>query len=213
MLKYSRHILIDSFGTNSYLVWDDDSKEAMLIDPAAPNRNLLDLIKKQKLRLSYIVLTHGHADHLGGVGYFYEELKPKVLIHALDAAMLPDPDLNLSVMMGQYVIAPEADVKLKDGDTITLGSKVIEVLHTPGHTKGGICLKHDKLLFSGDTLFQMGIGRTDLPGGSMEALGKSIKNKLFSLAEDTIVLPGHGGKTTIGDEEVANPYLGFGKNI
>ncbi len=213
MLKYTRHILLDSYGTNTYLVWDKDSKDAMLIDPAAPNRNLLIEIQKKELKLKYIVLTHGHADHIGGVGYFQEELGAEIMIHALDASMLSDPELNLSSLMGQYVIAPNPSKKLADGDEINLGAESLKVIHTPGHTKGGICLLHKNILFSGDTLFQMGIGRTDLPGGSMEALGESIKNKLFKLAEDTIVLPGHGGQSTIGDEEVANPFLGFGKNI
>jgi len=213
MLKYTTHILLDSYGTNTYLVWDSATKEALIIDPAAQSQKLVETIHTKGLNIKYIVLTHGHADHIGGNSFFAKEFDAPILIHKLDAPMLNDSLKNLSSFMGGKVLSPKADRQLGEGDLIKLGEEELKVIHTPGHTKGGISLYSKGLLFSGDTLFQMGIGRTDFPGGSTQVLQNSIVNKLFKLPENTVVLPGHGGKTTIGDEEVANPYFGFGKNI
>jgi glyoxylase-like metal-dependent hydrolase (beta-lactamase superfamily II) len=211
MLKYTTHILLASYGTNSYLVWDSVSREAVLIDPAAPNKQLAAKIKAEGLILKAILLTHGHLDHIGGNEFFMKEFNVPLFIHPLDAPMLPDPSANLSALTGENIISPKATGFLEDGQIVKLGEIELKVIHTPGHTKGGICLYSKGYLFSGDTLFQMSIGRTDFPGGSMENLERSIKNKLFTLPEDTLVLPGHAGTTTIGDEEVANPFFGFNK--
>lgn len=207
MLKYQQYSLLPEFETNTYLVWDDDSKEAMLIDPSAPSDKLRDFINKHNLTLKFIVNTHGHADHIGGNVFFKANLKTPVAIHVSDADMLPDPKLNLSAYIEINLALPSADMFLKDGDTYELGKHIITVIHTPGHTQGCICLYCDNLLFSGDTLFQHDIGRTDLPSGSYEKIINSVKTRLFTLPGETIVLPGHGASSTIHDEVLHNPYL------
>lgn len=207
MLKYERFIVMPSMNTNCYLVWDEISKEALLIDPAEFEPEILDRIKDLKLNLTAIVNTHGHGDHIGGNTEFSNATDAPVMIHEKDAAMLSDPHKNLSI----YVVAPVTSIPakrlLKNHDTIELGKETLQVFHTPGHTTGSICLYSSPLLFSGDTLFQLGVGRTDFPGGDAQQLSQSIAGVLFGLPDDTIVLPGHGDQTTIGEEKRYNPFM------
>jgi glyoxylase-like metal-dependent hydrolase (beta-lactamase superfamily II) len=132
-----------------------------------------------------------------------------VAIHEQDAPMLNDPQKNLSVHWGENLSFPEADIKLNDGDIFKLGNKEITVIHTPGHSLGGICLFVDDLLFCGDTFFAGSIGRTDLPGGNYQTLINSIQKKLFDLGDQVTAFPGHGPETTIGQEKVSNPFAGL----
>jgi len=206
-MKYKTLNVLPTFGTNTYLLWDEISKEAMLIDPADKSSLLLDVI--QGLNLKYIVNTHGHGDHIGGNQYLKENTQAKLAIHELDAAMLIDPHQNLSTHWGAQLISAAADIMLTDGDILKLGDKEIKVIHTPGHSRGGICLLVDDLLFCGDTLFAGSIGRTDLPGGDYATLINAIKTKLLVLDESTKVFPGHGPETTIEDEKVGNPFFGL----
>ncbi len=208
-MQYKRFILLPGFETNTYLVWDEQTKEGLLIDPAAPSEKLKSFIESEGIELQCIVNTHGHADHIGGNKFFLDHFHCELCIHPEDAPMLIDPNKNFSAMFEGGFASPEATKLLKDGDRLDIGNQTFRVIHTPGHTRGGICLYTEGVLFSGDTLFDHSVGRTDLPGGSMDKLRKSIKDKLFTLTEDTVVLPGHGGSTTIEAEKVENPFCGM----
>jgi glyoxylase-like metal-dependent hydrolase (beta-lactamase superfamily II) len=200
-------MLLPAFQTNTWLIWDETTKQALLIDPSAPDSSLLELIQEHGLKVQGIVNTHGHGDHIGGNSYFQEALACPIMIHEADQKMLVDNKKNLSEFMGTPLKLEAADRLLKDGDILTLGTHDLKVIHTPGHTPGGICLLSGKFLISGDTLFEMSIGRTDFPRGSHDEIIDSIKNKLFILPDDTVVFPGHGPRTTIGMEKLNNPFV------
>ena len=189
--------------TNCYLAYGSVSKKGVLIDPGDEAGAIRDAIEKLGVDVLWVVNTHGHADHIKGDAYF----SAPVAIHSLDEQCLSNPLKNLSFHASWCLKPVKAGRLLADGDIIKMGDMEIEVIHTPGHTPGGICLKCGDILFSGDTLFFEGVGRTDLPGGDHLALLKSIKEKLFSLPDSVKVFPGHGGDTTIGHEKKYNPFL------
>jgi hydroxyacylglutathione hydrolase len=197
------------FETNSYLVYDETSKEAIIIDaPPESAENVLHEIKKNNLSVKYIVNTHGHIDHVEDNEILKKELKAKLLIHKEDAFWLnPSEEVKYFLPMDQT--PSEADDFLKEGDILNIGDMNFSVIFTPGHTTGGICLSESqkKVLFSGDTLFKETIGRTDLLGGSMETLINSIKTKILTLPDETLVYPGHYESTTIENEKKFNEYL------
>jgi hydroxyacylglutathione hydrolase len=207
MLEYKMFCLLAGFGTNTYLVWDTLTLEAVLIDPAEASAILLGFIQEKNLKLLYIINTHGHGDHIGGNAFFKDKTNARVCIHTSDARMLSDSHLNLSMYFDAGIELSNPDILLKDGDSLSLGDNIIKVIATPGHTKGSISLYSVNRLFSGDTLFFHDIGRTDLPGGSETMILSSIRNNLLILPENTIVLPGHGLSSTIADEKSNNPYI------
>lgn len=209
MIKYKNYVLLPDYATNTYLIWDESSKEAIIVDAAAPSQKLVDDIQNLKLHLKYIILTHGHADHIGGIPFVKEHFEVPVLIHKADKEKLTDAQKNLSSYMGEDFVSGKPDVLMKDGDIFHLGKETFKVIHTPGHTQGGICLRFSDFIITGDTLFAGSIGRTDLPGGNSQQLLDSIKNKLFTLSEKLIVLPGHGDSSTIEEEKVGNPFVGL----
>lgn len=190
---------------NTYLFWDEETLEAVCLDPGEPVQEILAEMEKDKLNLKYIVLTHGHCDHIMGVKALKAKTKAAVVIHAADAAMLTNPSLNLSTLFGTEV-SVQADRLLTDGEIICLGAEMIKVEHTPGHTPGGISLILPGLILAGDLLFAGSIGRTDLPGGEQGALIQSL-SKLLQYPDETRVFPGHGQGTMIGREKLYNPYI------
>lgn len=201
-------IIVGPIQANCYLVYDEKTKEALVIDPGAEGERIYREIEKLGLQVKYIVNTHGHHDHIGGNEVLKKATGASLYIHQADSNMLTTPKYNLSFFfVDGEVSSPEADEFVKDGDTLAVGELQFQILYTPGHSPGGICLVGEGVCFSGDTLFAESVGRTDLPGGSMEELLTSIRNKLLVLADDTVVYPGHGPQTTIGHEKAANPYL------
>ena len=190
--------------TNCYIVFDQESKETMVVDPAGDVDRIVEMINILQGNLKYIFLTHCHGDHIAGVKELREKMGGKVLIHRLDAEGLNNKEINLTEFMdGLPEIEIDADSRLDDGDLIHLGNLEFKVIHTPGHTKGGcsLYLENEKLLFSGDTLFRGTWGRTDLPTSDFRDIISSIINKLLVLPDDTIVYPGHGKSTMIENEK------------
>jgi len=183
-------------GTNCFVVGNAQTEEAIVIDPglnhASEAKNILQEIQHNRFRIKFIVNTHGHPDHISGNKMIKEATGAPILIHEYDAHLLH---------------SPKADKTLREGDLIELGDIKLRVLHTPGHSKGSIALLGADTVFSGDTLFAGSIGRYDLPGGSLEEIMNSIKNKLLVLPDHVKVYPGHGEVTTIGEERRSNPFL------
>lgn len=188
---------------NTYIVQDQGTKETMLIDPAYDIEEIEEMLKAINAKLKYIVLTHCHGDHIGGAEKIKNLFGGKILIHIDDDNGLHDVNINMSVYIGIGEVILDADSRLNDNDLLHIGNMEFKVIHTPGHTRGSICLyqEKEKLLFSGDTLFRGYWGRTDLPTSNFEQIMSSITNKLMKLPDDTIVYPGHGKSTMIKDEK------------
>lgn len=188
---------VGPMGVNCYLVADAFTKEACLIDPGFEPDRLAKAIRKNGFSLRFIINTHGHGDHIASNGSF----GVPVYIHRLDADFLTDPSKNLSRHFFFDVKSPKASRLLENGDIIKLGEIELEVIHTPGHTPGSISLRSGNTIFTGDTLFRGGIGRTDFDYGDEGALLTSIRDKLFKFSDDTVIYPGHGDASTIGAEK------------
>lgn len=203
-----KRVEISSMAVNCYIVGCEETKEAAVIDPGGNSRGILKVLDDNGLKAVYIINTHGHIDHIGANRAIKDATGAKVLINHHDAKMLTNAVSNFSFMMGQQVTSPPAEEYINDGDIIKIGSTVeLTVIHTPGHSQGGVCLKTDGIIFSGDTLFYGSIGRTDFPGGSYNDLISNIKNKLLCYDDEVVVYPGHGPATTIGFERKRNPFL------
>lgn len=194
-------------GANCYIVSCPETKKAAVIDPGADGKRLQRWILEKGYQVEYILLTHGHVDHIGAVDDLRELFQANVGVHTGDAAMLTDGQKNLSSYFGPAIEMKPADLLLEDGQVLTVGNMSLTVIATPGHSPGGLCFLTSEGLLSGDTLFEGSIGRTDFPGGSHEQLLDRIEKKLLILPEETRVYPGHGSETTIGREKRENPFL------
>ena len=194
----------------AYLLGDQETGEALVIDPAADVEEIIAVAAENKLKIKYIVNTHSHLDHTAGNADMKRLTGAQIIVHEAAADQLINtPDVYLSMFKAKP--SPPADIKVKDGDQIRVGSIALTVLYTPGHTEGGMCLYMDGFVFTGDTLFVEAVGRTDFPGGSWDVMYRSIKEKLFTLPEETAVLPGHNygpsPTSTIGHEKRHNPFV------
>lgn len=200
---------LGSIQTHCYFLINEETKEALVVDPADHGEIIAGKLDSQGLQLKGILLTHGHGDHIMAVSDLRERYKVPLLAHEAEADTLADPQMNQSVYLFRKSVSLKADRLLKDGELVELAGLSLKVLFTPGHTPGGCCYyaEADKVLISGDTLFCTSVGRTDFPGGSMKTLLSSINSKLMPLPDETKVYPGHAEMTTIGQERRYNPYL------
>lgn len=198
---------VGPLAVNCYVVGDEASRMGMIIDPGAESVTILKRVKALGLDIEVIVLTHAHFDHIGALKELKEVTRAEIAIHTDDAQSLPLGNTLGAVFGFSFLPPPAPDRLLKDGDAINFGTQRFLVLHTPGHTPGGICLLGEGMVFTGDTLFYASIGRADLPGGNSKQLMDSINTKLMALSDNTSVYPGHGPKSTIGQERRHNPFL------
>ena len=206
-MKINQYV-VGAVQTNCYFIINEDTKEVLIVDPGDAAKQLAQKVKDDGLTPVAILLTHGHFDHAGGAKALAEEFGIKIYEKKKEKRTLEDPEYNVSWMVGSSEVY-SADEFLKDEQELDLAGFHIRVLYTPGHTEGGCCyyFPYDNVLFSGDTLFCMSVGRTDFKGGSMSEIVRSIKEKIMVLPEDTTVYPGHNDVTTIENERMYNPYL------
>ena len=201
-----KNLVVGPLSTNCYIIGSEPSKEGMIIDPGDEAEVILETVKDLGLEIKSIVLTHAHIDHIGALKEVKEATGAEVAIHTDDAQALQEN--SVSTLLGlSYPTPLPADRLLKDGDSMDIGDLHFGVLHTPGHSPGCICLLGEGIVFSGDTMFNYSVGRTDLPGGNYSQLMNSINAKLMTLPDNTAVYPGHGPDTTIGAERSGNPFL------
>ena len=198
-------LALGDYQANCYIYASEITRKGFIIDPGDEADVILSRVKELGLSVAFIILTHGHPDHTGALKLVREAINSPIAMHSADTAMLKDKLIHSLLGFRHSDVMP--DRLLVDGETIKAGELGLKVIHTPGHTPGGICLLGDGLVFTGDTLFNMGIGRTDLPGGNASQLMSSIADKLMTLSDETIVYPGHGPSSSIGDERRDNPFL------
>ena len=207
---------VGSLSTNCYLVWSERTLEAVVVDPGFDSdddaEKILSAVTEKRLRVRFVLNTHGHPDHTSGNGYIKTATGASILIHESDAEMLSESGKRLAALFGFRVVSPTADGYLVDGRIVRFGEANLRVLHTPGHSPGSVCLLGDNCVFSGDTLFAGSVGRVDLPGGSGAELLRSLRERLACLREELVLYPGHGPKSTIGEEKRFNPFLRGGLN-
>ncbi len=195
------------YQANCYILFDEKTKETAVIDPGGDFPEIKSFIEDNGLKVNYIIITHGHGDHIGALRELKDYTDAVICIHSEDNEMLKSSKMNHSAEMGYPPVEMSADKLLSGGDELMLGDTKLSIIHTPGHSLGGVCIYCEGSLFSGDTLFACSIGRTDLAGGSMDEIIASIKNKLLILPDDTAVYPGHGPSSTILIEKKRNPFL------
>ncbi len=188
---------------NNYLLIDELSKEAVLIDCSSADKNVKNVLDEAGAKLKYILLTHGHFDHVAGI----RPTDAKIVMHEDDLRILNQANIYLPMFGIPEITIPKIDIYIKDGDILKLGDNEIKVIHTPGHTPGGVCYLTDKMLFSGDTIFRESVGRCDLEGGDFVQIVDSIKTKIFTLPDDITIYPGHGRITDVAWEKLHNNFM------
>ena len=203
-----KKIIVGMLETNCYVIYDDMTKVGACIDPGGSKERILSFVQEEGITIQEILLTHGHFDHVGALSKVKENTNATVHIGKFEKTLLSKPEVNLSSQFG-VDISLTADHYLEDQEIIRVGDMELVAIYTPGHTKGGVCfyLEKEHILFSGDTLFQNSVGRTDFPTGNMEELSNSIHRHLFALPDDVKVYPGHGNETMIGYEKKSNRMI------
>lgn len=205
-----QQITVGSMGVCCYIVSCPETKKAGVIDPGGDVERILAAVKAAGFDVQHIIATHGHPDHVCGNRALKEATGADIVMHKADEEFFGKPEVSSYFAMLGLEASPPADILVEDGDLIMIGNEDLQVIHTPGHTPGGICLLNGKHLITGDTLFVGGLGRTDFPGGSQQELMDSIRMRLLVLPDDTVVWPGHGyggNRSTIGEEKRSNPFL------
>jgi len=205
-MKY-KEVVVGALETNCYLVYCEETLQCAVVDPGAEPERIFLEIAEAELKPVVIINTHGHVDHIGANRDMKDHFGVPLYIHAADSPMLGKiQQLELSLFLGAKD-SPPADHLMSDGEEIKIWNSVLRVLHTPGHSPGSVSLLGDGFLLSGDTLFFEGVGRTDLPGGSQKQLEQSLREKVMTLPDETVILPGHGPLTSVGQERVNNPFI------
>ncbi len=203
-----KELVVGPLMANCFIFGCEQTKEAVVIDPGGDADRILLALSDSNLKVKYIINTHGHFDHVSGNEKMKTATDAKILIHPLDAPMLGMLSTNAAIFGISVENSPPCDKTIEEGETVSFGKITLDVIHTPGHTPGGISLHTDDIVFVGDTLFAGSIGRTDFPGGDFDTLIASIRNKLFKMEDDVRVFSGHGPETSIGREKRHNPFVG-----
>ncbi len=200
-------LVVGELQMNCYIFGCAKTGEAVIIDPGGDAELIIATAERIGAKVKMVLLTHGHYDHIGGLNAVKAKYGCPVLIHVADEEALTNPMVNLSALTGADIRCQPADQILDDGDRIGVGKLQLEVLHTPGHTPGGVCFRWENIVFGGDLLFEGSVGRTDLPGGSFDQLEESIIRRIYVLSDETVIYSGHGESTTVGFEKKNNPFV------
>ena len=205
-----KQLIVGSMGVCSYIIGCEETKKGAVVDPGGDENVILAEVEKLGLDIEYVIATHGHPDHVCGNRTIKEATNGKIVMHEADADFFEKTETQNYFSMLGLEPSPPTEIRVKEGDILEMGTVKLQIIHTPGHTPGGICLYSAPDLITGDTLFVGGVGRTDFPGGSYSELINSLKTKVLALPDDTVVWPGHGyggSQSTIGEEKKSNPYL------
>lgn len=205
-----KQLIVGPMAVCCYIIGCEKTQKCAVVDPGGDEEKILAEVEAQGFSVEYIIATHGHPDHVCGNKRIQEATGAKIIMHIADVEFFEEGEAKNYFSMFGLEPSPPTGIRVEDGDDIEIGEVALKVIHTPGHTPGGICLYNSPDVLTGDTLFVGGLGRTDFPGGSHQELIKSIRNKLLVLPEDTVVWPGHGyggNRSTIGTEASSNPFL------